>query len=94
MPCVKVTMGDTVAIVSMGGPIRKIYAGGRMWHFEMHHFCGPMPVHKKTGNGIDGTKAFWEAVTYWVQQGQRVDAAGVCLYGRTELPAIGDEATR
>ncbi len=89
MPCVRVRFGDSVGIVSVGGPTRKIYAGSRMWHFEMHPYFGPMPIHKRTGNGIDGTKAFWEAVTYWAQQGECIDDAGICLYDRTGLPPIG-----
>ena len=76
----KANVGGTVAIVCLGGPVRKIYVRGRMWHFEMHSFLGPMPVHKKTGTGIDGSKAFWEEVSKWAQQGQRVDDTGVCLY--------------
>lgn len=79
--CIKVQMGDTVALINVGGPTKKIYAGGRLWYFEMHHFCGPMPIHKKTGNGIEGTKAFWEAVTLWAQQGERVNS-DVCLVDR------------
>lgn len=72
------------AIICVGGPVRTIVAGSRLWHFEMHPYCGPMPIHKRTGNGIDGTRAFWDAVSLWAQQGERVDATGVCLW---ETPA-------
>lgn len=78
----RVRIGDTVAYVCLGGPIRRIVAGGRLWHFEMLHYLGPMPVHKKTGAGIEGTDAFWQAVTWWAQQGERVDPSGACLYDR------------
>ncbi len=72
----------TGAIVCCGGPVKKIVAGSRLWHFEMHPFCGPMPIHKKTGNGVEGTKEFWQAVTWWAEQGERVDPSGACLYQR------------
>ena len=80
MTCLKFKFGDSVGIVSVGGPVRKIFDGYRVWHFEMHHYCGPMPVHKKTGDGITGTPKFWEAVSKWAQQGYLVDEAGVCHY--------------
>lgn len=78
--CIRVQMGDSVGFVSVGGPERTILVGGQTWHFEMHHYFGPMPIKKRTGAGRDGTKAFWEAVTYWAQQGERLDEAGVCVY--------------
>lgn len=80
--CVRFKMGSSVGIVCMGSPVRKIVVQSRVWHFEMHKYCGPMPVHKRTGAGVDGTKAFWEAVTWWAQQGERIDDAGVCVYER------------
>lgn len=82
MACIRVQVGEAAAIVSLGGPERKIRIGARVWYFEMHGYLGPNPINKRTGNGVDGTKAFWEAVTLWAQQGERVDDAGFCVYQR------------
>lgn len=68
----------TGIVCCMSGPLRSIQVGGRRWWFEMHRYCGPMPVNQRTGRGIDGTKAFWHAVTLWAQQGERIDADGLC----------------
>ena len=81
MRCKALTFGDgNRAILCVGGPTLKIVAGSRLWHFEMHNHYGPMPVDKRTGNGIEGTKAFWEAVTLWARQGERVDETGACIW--------------
>ncbi len=74
----------SVALVCIGGPTRTILAAGRVWYFEMHHVFGPMPINRRTGRERAGTQAFWDAVTLWAQQGERVDPDGICQY---EQPA-------
>ena len=39
--------------------------------FEMHRYCGPMPIDKRTGNGRDlpASHPFWGRVTRVVQAG-------------------------
>jgi len=78
--CERVQIGKTVAIVCVGGPDKKIRVCGQVWHFEMHRYCGPMPLNKRTGAVREGSRAFWKAVTHWAQQGERVDADGICVY--------------
>lgn len=88
MPCIHGSVGGNRFILSVAGPVLKIMVGARLWHFENHRIFGPMPVHKRTGNGLDGTAAFWEAVTFWAQQGERVDDAGVCRWDRPDSPPL------
>jgi hypothetical protein len=58
----------------LGGSEYVINVSGQTYRFEMHRYCGPMPVYK---NGNERPLAprhkFWTAVTFWNQQGQRVE---------------------
>jgi len=60
-----------------------ITAGGKDIRFEMHPYCGPMPV-SKTGAGLSlgPNHPFWGAVTRWSQQGGKVDDNGKCIWRR------------
>lgn len=57
----------------LGGPLYRIYVDGKWILFEMHRYCGPMPLNQRThGERRLGPRhRFWEAVTLWAQQGQR-----------------------
>lgn len=78
--CMCVEMSCVRAIVCVGDPERKIRVGSRVWYFEMHRILGPAPINKRTGTGLDGTRAFWNAVTLWAQQGERIGDDGFCVY--------------
>jgi len=70
--------------IEMGGETLKIFdkKGGKAWHFEDHAMCGPMPIDKKTKQGIHvaGDSEFWVVVTKWYQQGKKISKANnVCL---------------
>jgi len=72
----------------LGGPDRKIVVDGKTWRFEMHPYCGPMLLRedgepRKSQFGY-ATKKFWDAVTFWAQQGERVDANSICLWDAPE----------
>jgi hypothetical protein len=79
------------AIICDSGPTLKIVDGkGKLWHFEMHPYCGPGVLTPKTGEVMDPQpnekSPFWSAVTHWAQQGKKFDPPGVCLW--VEPPPI------
>ncbi len=67
--------------ISMGGPMRKISVGGRIIEFEMHPYCGPNILHKRTGEPLANQPMdFLHAASLWHQQGQRIDENGLCVW--------------
>jgi len=75
------------AIICTGGPDYKILdSKGKVWRFEMHHYCGPIVLTRKTGEVMDpqpvSSSPFWECVSFWAQQGQQLDALGHCVWQR------------
>ena len=61
--------------LSTGGPIRTISVNGELIKFEMHPYCGPVLI-AKNGDPLEDQKPkhfFWQAVSYWAQQGQRIE---------------------
>lgn len=80
------------AILCFGGPDRKIVdETGKEWRFEMHPYCGPMPL-TKTGEPMktepSPKSSFWRVVTWWAQQGQQIDAGGLCVWQRPRQPKM------
>lgn len=75
--------------ISFGGPIRHIMAKGKLYTFEMHHYCGPIPC-KANGDPLatqPGPRSpFWEAVTLWSQQGERIGDNGLCIWDYPPQP--------
>jgi hypothetical protein len=66
----------------VGGPTHRILLGNRCWHFEMHAMLGPM-ICNADGDGLSKyPNALMEAITFWVQQGERKDANGYCIWER------------
>lgn len=55
-----------------GGPLYRIYVENVWICFEWHHYCGPMPLHKKTlePRELGPRHKFWSAVTLWCNQGK------------------------
>ncbi len=69
--------------ISLGGPMRKINdITGKLWHFEMHRYCGPAATTIE-GEILDkqppAKSPFWTAVTAWTQQGQKIED-GLCVW--------------
>lgn len=67
-------MPDRLICVLTGGPLYRIALGAETILFEMHHYCGPMPLNKKTHEErkLGPKHKFWRAASLWAQQGQRV----------------------
>jgi hypothetical protein len=74
---------DGIIHISYGGSVQTIEAGGREWRFEMHPYCGPVIVHKRTEeilkNQPGPRSPFWDAVEAWDKQGRQVKD-GRCVY--------------
>ena len=58
----------------VGGPELTIETHGRVYRFEWHSYCGPMPVDRN-GNGrhLGHRDPFWVAVSHWAEQGKKLD---------------------
>jgi len=74
-------MSDWIHI-SLGGPMQKISVDGKIHEFEMHPYCGPNVLSKKTGEPLSKQPArFLYAASLWAQQGQHVDEeTGLCIW--------------
>lgn len=72
----------TTIHISQGGPTRVLQVNGKRFHFEMHPYCGPILIGKRgdpLANQMNN-HPFWTAVSHWAQQGQRLDAEGLCVW--------------
>ncbi len=67
--------GRIVGHVSLGGPVYEIDASDKTWAFEMHPYCGPMPVHRVTHCELkrNPSKKFWDAFERWRAGGSHVE---------------------
>lgn len=77
--------------ISFGGPMRKINDNtGKLWHFEMHRYCGPAATTIE-GEILDKQppvkSPFWAAVSAWAQQGQKIED-GLCVWTRPIEPKL------
>lgn len=80
-----------LACILFGGSDHKIRLGGEIYIFEMHPYCGPIPLSKRGNPKQLGPKhLFWRAVTWWNESGRQVDEAGFCVW--TEPPSIFENA--
>lgn len=60
--------------ISLGGPIHTIQVNGRRVTFEMHPYCGPIAINKRTGESLKHQRMdFLTAVTQWVKGGKRTE---------------------
>lgn len=91
MSCVRVRIGDTVALVDLGPSEYRITTGdGQRFRFEFHHYCGPMMIgkHGEPIQSMPGKYSpFWDALHFWLKQGKQVDEDGNCIY-RTEMKLV------
>ena len=64
-----------------GGDEYAIHIDGEVYRFEFHDRFGPLPLTKTGRERSLGPKhKFWTVVTWWSQQGRRVDENGVCIW--------------
>jgi hypothetical protein len=52
--------------------MHKISVNGKIYEFEMHQWCRPNVLNKRTGGPLaKQPMAFLEAASLWAQQGER-----------------------
>lgn len=60
--------------------MRKIQVNGHVYEFEMHPYCGPTLLNKRTGSPLEYQPTpFLEAASLWAQQGQKIED-GLCVW--------------
>lgn len=65
--------------LSLGGPNYTISVRGKPVLFELHPYCGPHPVHKRTLDPLEHIPpGFWDAIELWEKGGKRL-TDGVCV---------------
>jgi hypothetical protein len=58
----------------LGGPIHHITVRGKDVLFEVHPYCGPHPIHKRTLDPLDNIPpGFWDAIQLWIDGGKKLD---------------------
>ena len=76
-------------VLCTGGPTCRIAVGTDVYEFELHHSLGPVPTTKRGNERKLGPRhPFWEAVSFWVQQGSRMDDDGRCIWKRPAPPNL------
>ena len=78
--------------ISYGGHDRVIYIKGKKFLFEDHPHCGPI-VLDKNGDPLKNqppeSSPFWEAVSYWYQQGKKTkeveSSAPWCIWEKPSM---------
>ena len=67
-------------MIDVGGPEFTISVAGKRYLFEMHPYCGPNVLNRRTGEPLEHQPMpFLEAASLWAQQGQRVED-GLCVW--------------
>lgn len=78
--------------ICVGRPDRVILdETGKQWHFEMHPYCGPIPTNKKGDplkNEPPEKSSFWRVVSWWAQQGQKINEHGYCIWKKPAEPKL------
>lgn len=78
----------TTICILTGGPEFDIQANGKVYHFEMHPYCGPVALNKRTKNELKHQPmSFLEAASLWAQQGQSVEN-GLCRWDHEPKPIL------
>ena len=64
----------SIVCLLTGGPLYRINVDNQWIAFELHHYCGPIPLDKRTlePRSLGPRHNFWRAVTLWVNQGSEV----------------------
>lgn len=72
----------------LGGPDYRIKVGGQVFRFEMHPYCGPMPINRDSSEKVLPPKhEFWRVVTLWHKQGRKIDG-GLCEWAEPIDPPM------
>jgi len=66
-------MRNGLVCLLLGGDIYRIWVRGIEYIFEMHAYCGPMPLRARDfeARHLGPRHPFWTAVTLWDRQGRR-----------------------
>lgn len=81
MPCLTFTDKNNLPVfVTVGSPNLEISWRSQTWLFEMHHYCGPILISRRTNQPLntEPPKAFWKAFELW-QLGGRQTEDGKCI---------------
>lgn len=82
----------TIIHIAMGGPDRTIIdENGKRIRFEMHPRFGPILLTSSgdVAKRQPGWKAsFWRVISWWSQQGEKLDAAGLCIWSKPPEPKL------
>lgn len=65
--------------IMVGGPEFDIQVQGKVYHFEMHRYCGPVWLNKRGDPYAYQPRKFLHAASLWAQQGQKVEN-GLCVW--------------
>jgi hypothetical protein len=77
------------AILHIGGPTFRICVRGKIELFEMSSRFGPLPCTQVGSERRVGNRhPFWEAVSWWREQGYQVDADGLCVWSVPPPPKV------
>lgn len=68
--------------------MRKIQVNGNLYEFEMHPYCGPTLLNKRTGSPLKHQPGpFLDAASLWAQQGQKIED-GLCVWYHEPKPIL------
>ena len=82
--------------ISFAGPTRHIVVDGVHFTFEMHDYCGPTLLDQR-GDPAKSQRPrspFWEAVSLWSQQGERVGDDNLCIWDPPDREAALNQPSR
>lgn len=66
--------------ISCGDPtVYRISAGGKIYNFEWHRYCGPIAVRKDGSECVNQPEAFLHAASQWNAQGRKIDG-DLCVW--------------
>lgn len=82
MPCFRTNIGGMVAYATFSEEY-KIRAGGKEFRFSFSEHLGPSMLGKRgqsLSNMPPERSPFWDALHFWIRQGQQVDSEGWCVF--------------
>ena len=90
-----VSLGKLRGSLMVAGPTLLIDTSKGVVAFEWHSYCGPMPVHRQTGEGrnLPARHPFWNAVQRWLDAGATiVEGRSGTLWARSKM-GVSEEGT-
>lgn len=58
----------------------RISVKGKVYLFETPLYCGAMFVGKNGRERANVPRLAWDAISWWAQQGRRIDDSGLCIW--------------